>query len=81
MCGLSEGGKCCGKRDGEQVEGNPTSGEYGFKHGSQLGLIEDLQLVKEGLSCTDVQAEGTASARALRQERASMFKEEKDAGC
>lgn len=61
---MLEDGKCYGKRENEQVEGDPMCGEYGFKLGSQVGLIEkDLQLAKEGLSYTDVREEHTPGRR------------------
>lgn len=86
VCDTLEGGKCYGKRESEQVEGDPKRGEYCFKHGSQVGLVgKGLQLSKESAAQRSgrytLQAEGRASAKALRQEHARVFKEEKDAGC
>lgn len=59
------GAKCYGKRESKQIEGDPECGEYGFKHGSQVALIEDLQLAKEGLSYADVR--GGAHSRQKEQ--------------
>lgn len=48
VCDMLEDGKCYGKQESEQVEGDPERGECCFKHGSRVGLVEkDLQLAKE----------------------------------
>lgn len=59
-------------------------GEYRFKYGAKVGCIQDLKLVKKSATqksgrCT-LQAEGTASAEALRQEHPLSSEHSKDAG-